>query len=187
MTLATEDVNTSPDLIRHAFARAGEPKHLLEVDGAITFVYPWGNGRNVERVIKAAREWFAEHFITSTKLGSGEVRYQHGSVTPGSVTTGLRPYEDRGRSSVPGLCQASSVSIGLGTGAPRPRNRVSKGSEQICEKICRSVSRSVRPANPRDRASPPSRMGDARRDLVRLYPDWPTKLSIGGCERARVE
>ena len=56
MILATEDVNTSPDLIRHAFARGGEPKHLLKVDGDHYFVYPWGKGRNVEQVIKAARE-----------------------------------------------------------------------------------------------------------------------------------
>jgi uncharacterized protein len=38
--LGTEDTNTSPGLTRAAFARAGEPKRLLELDGDHYSIYP---------------------------------------------------------------------------------------------------------------------------------------------------
>jgi uncharacterized protein len=66
MILATEDVNTSPDLIRDAFARAGEPKQLLEVAGDHYSIYPWSKGTNVEQVTKAAAQWFGEHLTLPT-------------------------------------------------------------------------------------------------------------------------
>jgi uncharacterized protein len=66
MILATEDVNTSPDLIRSAFAQAGEPKRLLEVVGDHYSVYPWINGQNVEQVTSAATDWFSEHLKAPT-------------------------------------------------------------------------------------------------------------------------
>jgi fermentation-respiration switch protein FrsA (DUF1100 family) len=61
MILASEDVNTSPEGTRAAFARAGEPKCLLEVDGDHYSVYPWKNGHNSEQVIQAGADWFAAH------------------------------------------------------------------------------------------------------------------------------
>jgi uncharacterized protein len=70
MILGTEDVNTSPDLTRAAFARAGEPKRLLEVDGDHYSVYPWDKGHNFDKVSQAATDWFAEHLGASIG-GSG--------------------------------------------------------------------------------------------------------------------
>jgi hypothetical protein len=41
MISANEDENASAEQIRAAFARAGEPKRLLEVTGDHYSVYPW--------------------------------------------------------------------------------------------------------------------------------------------------
>jgi uncharacterized protein len=61
MMLGTEDTNTSPGLTRAAFARAGEPKRLLELDGDHYSIYPWAKGHNFDKVSQAAAEWFARN------------------------------------------------------------------------------------------------------------------------------
>lgn len=61
MMLGMEDTNTSPGLTRDAFARAGEPKRLLEVDGDHYSIYPWAKGHNFDKVSQAAAEWFAQN------------------------------------------------------------------------------------------------------------------------------
>ena len=61
MMLGTEDTNTSPGLTRDAFARAGEPKRLLEIDGDHYSIYPWAKGHNFDKVSHAAAKWFAQH------------------------------------------------------------------------------------------------------------------------------
>jgi uncharacterized protein len=58
MILATEDKWTPPELIREAFARAGEPKKLLEISGGHYAVYE-GDGQ-VEAAA-AAVDWFSTH------------------------------------------------------------------------------------------------------------------------------
>jgi fermentation-respiration switch protein FrsA (DUF1100 family) len=66
LILAKDDEVSSPDLIRDAFARAGEPKRLLEVEGGHYAVYPWSGGQSADEAIQAATEWFTEHLATST-------------------------------------------------------------------------------------------------------------------------
>jgi fermentation-respiration switch protein FrsA (DUF1100 family) len=66
MISANEDVNASAEQIRAAFARAGEPKRLLEVAGDHYSVYPWTNGQNADEVIQTAADWFAEHLSVSS-------------------------------------------------------------------------------------------------------------------------
>lgn len=62
MILARGDTWTSPGLIREAFARAGEPKALLELEGTHYDVY---TGPAAAEAASAAAEWFARH------LGAG--------------------------------------------------------------------------------------------------------------------
>jgi fermentation-respiration switch protein FrsA (DUF1100 family) len=59
--LPTQDVNTSPEMTRAAFERAGEPKRLFEIDGDHYSIYPWSKGTNFDKVSQAATDWFAEH------------------------------------------------------------------------------------------------------------------------------
>ena len=73
MILAKDDVISSSDLIRAAFARAGEPKRLLELDGGHYAVYPWSKGRCADQAIEAATEWFAEHLLASAGMGKRQV------------------------------------------------------------------------------------------------------------------
>jgi uncharacterized protein len=61
MILAKEDTISSSDLIRAAFARAGEPKRLLEVESGHYSVYPWSRGQSADQASQAAAEWFTEH------------------------------------------------------------------------------------------------------------------------------
>jgi outer membrane PBP1 activator LpoA protein len=61
MMLGTEDTNTSPGLTRAAFARTGEPKRLLEIDGDHYSIYPWVKGHNFDTVSQAAAEWFVQN------------------------------------------------------------------------------------------------------------------------------
>jgi fermentation-respiration switch protein FrsA (DUF1100 family) len=63
MILAQDDPISLPDSIRAAFARAGEPKRLLEVEGSHYSVYPWSKGRNADQAIQAATAWFTEHLV----------------------------------------------------------------------------------------------------------------------------
>src|SRR2546425_11623029 len=58
MILARNDAIAPPESIRHAFARAGEPKRLLEIDGGHYAVY---TGRGADDAGQAATEWFTEH------------------------------------------------------------------------------------------------------------------------------
>jgi fermentation-respiration switch protein FrsA (DUF1100 family) len=58
MILARNDVISLPESIRNAFARAGEPKRLLEIEGGHYAVY---SGRGADEAGRAATEWFTEH------------------------------------------------------------------------------------------------------------------------------
>jgi len=73
MILAKDDVISSSDLIRAAYARAGEPKRLLEVEGGHYSVYPWSKGRSADQASQAATEWFAEHLLASAGMGKRQV------------------------------------------------------------------------------------------------------------------
>ncbi len=58
MILARNDAIAPAQSIRDAFARAGEPKRLLEIDGGHYAVY---TGRGADDAGQAATEWFTEH------------------------------------------------------------------------------------------------------------------------------
>jgi fermentation-respiration switch protein FrsA (DUF1100 family) len=61
MIIAKDDTISSSELIREAFARAGEPKRLIEVEGGHYSVYPWSRGQSADQAAQAATEWFTEH------------------------------------------------------------------------------------------------------------------------------
>jgi len=65
MILATDDKWTPPDLIREAYARAGEPKRLLEIEGGHYVVYA-GAGQTL--AADAATAWFTEHLLQHPKV-----------------------------------------------------------------------------------------------------------------------
>ncbi len=67
MILAKDDTISSSELIRDAFARAGQPKRLLEVEGGHYSVYPWSKGQSAEQAGQAATEWFTEHLRAGTE------------------------------------------------------------------------------------------------------------------------
>jgi fermentation-respiration switch protein FrsA (DUF1100 family) len=67
MILARSDAIVPPDTIRQAFARAGEPKHLLEIEGGHYSVY---NGPGAEEAGQAATEWFTEHLVRARLPGT---------------------------------------------------------------------------------------------------------------------
>src|SRR5882757_9327904 len=60
MILARNDAIVPPDSIRSAFARAGEPKHLLEIAGSHYAVY---HGAGADAAARAATQWFTEHLV----------------------------------------------------------------------------------------------------------------------------
>jgi fermentation-respiration switch protein FrsA (DUF1100 family) len=64
MILAADDKWTPPELIRDAYARAGEPKRLLEIAGGHYAVY---HGEGAELAGAAATEWFSEHLGAKTQ------------------------------------------------------------------------------------------------------------------------
>jgi fermentation-respiration switch protein FrsA (DUF1100 family) len=66
MMLARDDTISSPELIREAFARAGEPKRLLELEGGHYALYPWSKGTSADEAAQAATDWFTEHLIAAT-------------------------------------------------------------------------------------------------------------------------
>ena len=66
MILARNDAITPPDSIRDAFARAGEPKRLLEIDGGHYVIY---TGRGADEAGQAATEWFTEHLGSRRPTG----------------------------------------------------------------------------------------------------------------------
>jgi uncharacterized protein len=66
MILAKDDTISSSPLIRAAFARAGEPKRLLEVEGGHYTCYPWSRGQSADQAGAAATEWFVQHLIAPT-------------------------------------------------------------------------------------------------------------------------
>jgi fermentation-respiration switch protein FrsA (DUF1100 family) len=66
MILAKDDQISSPELIRAAFDRAGDPKRLLELEGGHYSLYPWSRGQSAQAAMEAATDWFAEHLATST-------------------------------------------------------------------------------------------------------------------------
>jgi fermentation-respiration switch protein FrsA (DUF1100 family) len=63
MILAMGDTISPSDFIRAAFARAGEPKRLLEVEGGHYSVYR-GTGRDLAS--RAAVDWFTKHLAQSS-------------------------------------------------------------------------------------------------------------------------
>jgi fermentation-respiration switch protein FrsA (DUF1100 family) len=62
MILAKDDQITLFDSIRAAFARAGEPKHLLEIEGGHYSVY---RGSGADEASRAAVDWFTRHLVQS--------------------------------------------------------------------------------------------------------------------------
>jgi fermentation-respiration switch protein FrsA (DUF1100 family) len=62
MILAKGDAIVPPDSNRSAFARAGEPKRLLEIEGGHYSVYA---GRGADEAAQAATEWFTEHLVNT--------------------------------------------------------------------------------------------------------------------------
>ena len=60
MILARGDAIVPPDSNRSAFARAGEPKRLLEIEGGHYSVY---TGPGADEAARAATEWFTEHLV----------------------------------------------------------------------------------------------------------------------------
>jgi hypothetical protein len=85
MILAKDDTISSSDLIRDAFARAGGPKQLLEVEGGHYSVYPWSRGQSADRAGRAATDWFTQHLLASperasAKSESGPDRWDVGSL-----------------------------------------------------------------------------------------------------------
>jgi uncharacterized protein len=58
MILAKNDAISPPDSIRAAFARAGEPKCLLEVEGGHYTVY---RGKGADQASRAAVDWFTKY------------------------------------------------------------------------------------------------------------------------------
>jgi fermentation-respiration switch protein FrsA (DUF1100 family) len=62
MILAKDDAIAPPELGRSAFARAGEPKRLLEIDGGHYSVY---RGQGADEAGRAAGDWFSEHLTAS--------------------------------------------------------------------------------------------------------------------------
>ncbi len=62
MILAKDDQITPPDSIRAAFARAGEPKRLLELEGGHYSVY---RGSGADEASRAAVDWFTRHLVQS--------------------------------------------------------------------------------------------------------------------------
>lgn len=62
MILAKNDTISPSASIRKAFARAGEPKRLLEVEGGHYSVY---RGAGAEQASRAAVEWFTRHLVQS--------------------------------------------------------------------------------------------------------------------------
>jgi hypothetical protein len=65
MILAEDDTISSSDLIRATFARAGEPKRLLEVEGGHYSVYPWSKGQSWDQASQAATDWFTKYLHPS--------------------------------------------------------------------------------------------------------------------------
>jgi hypothetical protein len=61
MILAKDDAISPPDRIRAAFARAGEPKRLLELEGGHYSLYPWSKGTSADEASEAATKWFVQH------------------------------------------------------------------------------------------------------------------------------
>jgi poly(3-hydroxyalkanoate) synthetase len=56
-----------PDAIRSGFARAGEPKRLLEIEGGHYSVYV---GPGADEAARAATEWFTEHLLHGRPAGT---------------------------------------------------------------------------------------------------------------------
>jgi uncharacterized protein len=74
MILAKDDTISSSDLIRDAFARAGKPKRLLEVEGGHYSVYPWSRGQSADQAGQAATDWFVDHLLdgAASQKGRGD-------------------------------------------------------------------------------------------------------------------
>lgn len=62
MIIAKDDKSTPPDSIRLAFARASEPKVLLELEGGHYSVY---RGSGADEASRAAVDWFTRHLVQS--------------------------------------------------------------------------------------------------------------------------
>jgi fermentation-respiration switch protein FrsA (DUF1100 family) len=67
MILARNDAIVPPDSNRKAFARAGEPKRLLEIEGGHYSVY---TGRGADEAGQAATEWFTEHLLPAKPVAT---------------------------------------------------------------------------------------------------------------------
>jgi fermentation-respiration switch protein FrsA (DUF1100 family) len=65
MILAKGDAIVPPDSSRSAFAQAGEPKRLLEIEDGHYAVY---DGPGADQAAKAATEWFTEHLGNAKTL-----------------------------------------------------------------------------------------------------------------------
>jgi len=67
MILARNDVIVPPDSIRSAFARAGQPKRLLEIEGGHYAVY---TGPGADVAARDATDWFTEHLVKAKTQSS---------------------------------------------------------------------------------------------------------------------
>ena len=67
MILAKGDVIVPPDSNREAFARASEPKRLLEIEGGHYAVY---TGPGAYDAATAATQWFTEHLVNAKRSAS---------------------------------------------------------------------------------------------------------------------
>jgi len=63
MIVARNDAISPPGILRAAFARAGEPKRLLELEGGHYSVY---RGQAADEAGRAATAWFTQHLVPST-------------------------------------------------------------------------------------------------------------------------
>jgi hypothetical protein len=70
MFLAKSDPIAPPDTIRAAFARAGEPKRLVEVEG--THYSPYLEA--AAETSRGAVDWFSEHLKGAVALAQRSVR-----------------------------------------------------------------------------------------------------------------
>lgn len=69
MIPAKNDAISPPDSIRAVFARAGEPKRLLELEGGHYSVY---RGPGADEASRAAADWFSQHLAAARPSTNGD-------------------------------------------------------------------------------------------------------------------
>ena len=77
MLLTKSDAISPPDSIRAAFARAGEPKRLMELEGGHYSLY---GGPGADQASRAAADWFSQHLAAPAQAS------QHGERSAMATT-----------------------------------------------------------------------------------------------------